>query len=31
MITRLKEALPEKETENEVDYGSPTMLDLQEQ
>lgn len=31
MITRLKEALPEEEAENEVDYGSPTMLDLQEQ
>lgn len=31
IISKLKEELGEEETENEVDYGSPTMTDLQEQ
>lgn len=30
IIAKLKEELDEEETENEVDYGSPTMQDLQE-
>lgn len=30
IIAKLKEELGEEETENEVDYGSPTMQDLQE-
>lgn len=30
MIAKLKEELGAKETENEVDYGSPTMTELQE-
>lgn len=31
IISKLKEELGEEEAENEVDYGSPTMTDLQEQ
>ena len=31
MIAKLKEELGAEETENEVDYGSPTMTELQEQ
>lgn len=31
IIAALKEALGAEETENEVDYGSPTMVELQEQ
>lgn len=31
IIAKLKEELGEQETENEVDYGSPTMTELQEQ
>lgn len=31
IIAKLKEELGEEETENEVDYGSPTMVELQEQ
>lgn len=31
VIAALKEALGAEETENEVDYGSPTMTGLQEQ
>lgn len=31
IIAKLKEELGEEETENEVDYGSPTMTGLQEQ
>lgn len=31
IIAKLKEELGEEETENEVDYGSPTMTDLQGQ
>lgn len=31
IINTLKEALGAEETENEVDYGSPTMTGLQEQ
>lgn len=31
IIAALKEALGEEKTENEVDYGSPTMVELQEQ
>lgn len=31
IIAKLKEELGDEETENEVDYGSPTMVDLQEQ
>lgn len=30
IIAKLKEELGEEETENEVDYGSPTMTELQE-
>nr|UWI04086.1 MAG: Thymopoietin protein [Bacteriophage sp.] len=30
IIAKLKEELGDEETENEVDYGSPTMVDLQE-
>lgn len=31
IIAKLKEELGTEETENEVDYGSPTMTELQEQ
>ena len=31
IIAMLREEMGDEETENEVDYGSPTMLDLQEQ
>lgn len=31
IIAKLREELGDEETENEVDYGSPTMLGLQEQ
>lgn len=31
IIEKLKEKLGEEETENEVDYGSPTMTELQRQ
>lgn len=31
IIEKLKAELGEEETENEVDYGSPTMTELQEQ
>lgn len=31
IIEKLKTELGEEETENEVDYGSPTMTELQEQ
>lgn len=31
IIAKLKAELGEEETENEVDYGSPTMVELQEQ
>jgi len=31
IIAKLKEELGAQETENEVDYGSPTMTELQEQ
>lgn len=31
IIAKLKTELGEEETENEVDYGSPTMTDLQEE
>ena len=31
IIAKLKEELGAEETENEVDYGSPTMTELQEQ
>ena len=31
IIAKLKMELDEKETENEVDYGSPTMTELQGQ
>lgn len=30
IIKKLREELDDEETENEVDYGSPTMVDLQE-
>ena len=31
IIAELKKELPPQETENKVDYGSPTMTELQEQ
>lgn len=31
IIAKLREELGDEETENELDYGSPTMLGLQEQ